>query len=843
MRGRRLVLACYILSGACGLVYEVVWTRRLSLTFGITVFATSTVLAAFMAGLGLGSYLVARRIDRSPNPVRVYALLEVGIGLYALAVPWIFDALEPLYTTVARAAVAFAVLLVPTTMMGGTVPAIGRYLVRHPGSVGWNVGLLYALNTLGAVAGCLAAGFVLVASLGMSGTIALTAAANVALGALLLLAGVGADGAERPAPGAAPAVTSRAVRLAVFVFAASGFSALAYEVVWTRVLVVYVHNTTYAFSVMLAVFLAGLTLGDVLLMRAYDRVRRPLRWLGGVEVLIGLSVIAAAAAYVQVPTQELTPVPHSVQVPARFEGGLLRLEDDVATQLLQGEALRDAPLAGVTSWREALGVMFTRSGLVLLPGALLFGMTFPLVARVVCFAMGTLGRDLGGAYAANTFGAIVGSLAGGFLLVPAFGLRGTLVVLSGLNIALGGLCWVADAQGRRRALVAAATVALVALPAAAIPPHIFFDALQFGALRLVYYYEGVTDTTGVWESTVDGSRIVTYGDMRGTAGTHSDYFNRSQGHLAHLLHPRPTRSLQIGFGVGNTLAAAALHPEVEQLDCAELSPHVRQTAPYFWTNDDVLANPKVHLIVDDGRNYLLRTRERYQVITLEPPDIFTAAVVNLYTEEFYRLAARALTDDGLLCQWIPPGEMSELDVQMLVRAFLDVFPETTLWEEGRPGPLLLIGTKRPLRIDVADLARRVQREPVHADLVRLRYPDAAAILDLFIAGPERTRQWVADVPPVTDDHTFVDFSTPKRLYSGFGLGYFRLRGEEADTFRAHVASTQALYQRLREPVTSLLVSGREAPRYSPARYAASASRQGRSGGSPSAASRVPARTE
>jgi spermidine synthase len=788
VRERLLVLVCFFLSGVCGLVYEVVWMRRLALTFGITVFATSTVLAAFMAGLALGSLLVARRIDQSPNPVRVYAWLEIGIGTYALVVPAMFAGLEPLYVAAAnllegrfllfnlvRALLAFTALLLPTTLMGATVPAIGRYLVERSGAVGWNVGLLYALNTFGAVAGCVAAGFWLVPALGMSRTVLTAAAINIAIGAVLLAARVGDRAptpATRPIPDAAP-VSRRLVWVAGIVFACSGFSALAYEVVWTRVLVVHVHNTTYAFSVMLAVFLAGLALGDALLVPIYDRLRRPLVWLGAVQVAIGLSVVAAAAAYVPLRAERLV----------------------------------------LSSWEGALGTMIWRSGLVLLPGALLFGMTFPLTARVVCREGERVGRALGLTYAANTVGAIGGSLAGGFLLVPVLGLRGTLVLLSGLNIGLGALCWLVATRGAFRVALAAAAVALLVVPWRGVPVNMFSQALNIEPRthRLIYYREGVTDTTGVWESRRDGRRVVTYGDLRGTAGTHTNVPNRIQAHLAHLLHPKPRRSLQICFGVGNTLAAAARHPEVEQLDCVELSPHVRETAAFFWTNDNVLADPRVRLIIDDGRNFLLRNRQLYDVITLEPPDIFTAGVVNLYTEEFYRLADRSLADDGLICQWLPAGEMSELDLRMLVQAFVRVFPETSLWQQGPLGPLLLIGTKAPLSIDVAQLTERMKHPAVRSDLVRVGMPQPSSFFSWFITGPAGTRRWVGDVPAVTDDRTVVDFATPKRVQSGFGFGYFRLRGAEQQALFQHMTELQALYRRLHEPIETVLVRPAASP--------------------------------
>ena len=776
MHERRIVLAAYVLSGAAGLVYQVLWTRLLSLTFGVTVFATSAVLAAFMAGLGLGSWLVGRFIDRRPRPLRIYALLELGIGLYALAVPSILDALSPVYVAIAdrlddrflvfnlaRASLAFVVLLVPTTLMGGTVPAIGRYLVTRHETVGWNVGLLYALNTVGAVLGTLGAGFVLIGSLGLWRTTLVAAAVNVGIG-LALLAG----GRERTAvataaaPSAPTGPRTTAVRVATLVFAVSGFTALAYEVVWTRVLLVHLHNSTYAFSAMLAMFLLGLATGNAILMRAYDRVERPLFWLGTVEVGIGVSVVLAALAY----------------IPLRYLGNPASI-----------------------GWAYALAQMFVRAGLVLLPGAFLFGMTFPLVARVVTLDLGTVGRDLAGAYAANTLGGVLGSLAGGFLLVPALGLRNTLVALAAANVCLGAVCWLVATEDRRRARLAALALGLAVLPAVAIPRTIFFDALESKDLKLIYYLEGVTDTTGVWESRTDGHRIVTYSDMRGTAGTHTDESNRLQAHIAHLMHPNPRRSLQVCFGVGNTLAAAALHPEVERLDCVELSPHVRETAPYFWTNDRVLENPKVRLIVDDGRNFLLRTRERYDVITLEPPDLFTAGVVNLFTEEFYRLAANALEDDGLLCQWIPAPETNEDELRMLVAAFVAVFPETSLWLDGRSvgAPLLLVGSKRPVPVDVDALARRMRNEAVRADLERLRIATPATLAELFVAGPARTRRWLAGAPPITDDRTVVDFSTPKTVYSGFGFGYFKLQGKEAEELARHVREIRAVYERLREP--------------------------------------------
>ena len=802
MNSRLLVLILFFLSGACGLVYEVVWARELSLIFGITIFATSTVLAAYMGGLALGSFLVGRFIDRSPNPLRVYAILEVGIGLLALLTPLAFSFARSIYVPVAnaleghfllfnlvRVLILFLILMVPTTLMGGTVPAIGRFLVERKESVGWNVGLLYALNTFGAVLGVLITGFVLIPEFGLTLTTRLAAAGNVSIGLVLLLWGIGKMAPEgRPAAASLPPVSNlgespvrrrRLVVLVMMVFALSGFAALAYEVVWTRVLVIHVFNTSYAFSLMLAVFLAGLVLGDVLLIRIYDRIEKPVFWLGIVQVGIGISVVGAAAAYM--PLSSVT-----------FE------------------------LLGITSaesFGQSLSLMLLRAALVMFPFTILLGMTFPLVARAVCDDDDTVGRSLGNIYAANTCGSILGSVGAAFVLIPLLGLRGSLLALSALNVLLGALClWAEPLSLRGRVATGVLVAAGLILPSVMVPKTIFFDALEPDYGKLIYYKEGITDTTSVleWKS---GGRTQLYGDRRGTAGTMTDRLNRTSGHLAHLLHPNPRRSLQIGFGVGNTLAAAALHPEVEQLDCAELSDHVRETATYFWTNQGVLDDPKVNLIVDDGRNYLLRTRTRYEVITLEPPNIYTASVVNLYTREFYELASEAMADDGILMQWISVGDVNDAELAQLVRAMVDVFPDVTLWDEGPmaffkapTAYLLVVGSKQPLRIDVGELERRMKGPELRDDLERIDLESPAKLLSLFIAGDQGARRWTADAVAITDDKTVVDYSTAKSVTSGFGLGFFRLEGEARNRWFQRFTEIGRLYQGMREPIDPLLVN-------------------------------------
>ena len=800
MKGSRsLVLLMFFLSGATGLIFEVIWTRQLSLTLGVSVFAASAVLAAYMAGLALGSFLFGGIVDRSRNPVRIYALLEAGIGLCALAVKPALTLIEPFYVAIAplledhflllnltRALLAGLVVLVPATLMGGTVPAMARFLTRNREHIGWNAGLLYGVNTAGGVAGCVIAGFVLIPAAGLSAATWGTASVNLTIAAVILLTVARLPSSEVASPRSVGEVGGPNrrphARIAMFVFALSGFAALGLEVIWSRTLVVHLHNTTYAFTVMLAVFLAGLALGNALLMRFYDRITRPLAWLGVIQVLIGISVVVAAASY-----------------------GSLR---GVSLGLL------DVDVIG--SFGGALALMSLRAALVLLPTTLLLGMTFPLVVRVVCEDLDSLSRDLGGAYAANTCGAILGSLAAAFLLIPLLGVSGALAALAGLSALLGFTCFAALSRpGLSRWGFGAAAVLVAIVPSWLISPSLLFDAFKADSWKLVHYQEGMTDTSGVYEHVTTGERFVTYGDQRGTAGTFTASVGKREGHLAHLLHPSPTRSLQIGFGVGNTLAAAALHPEVEQLDCIELSPHVRETAEYFWTNEEVLDQSKVRLIIDDGRNYLLRTRLKYDVIALDPPEIFTADVVNLYTVEFYRLVSDALTEDGLVLNWLPTYTLGELETQMLVRAVLEVFPHVSLWHQGAAiemgneatNMLLVIGSKKPLSIDLSRLEDRMGRSPVRESLESIKTATPGALFGHFLAGTEGLERWTRDVPAVTDDRTVVDFSTPKLEQAGFGFGVLRVFENLSvlgPSQKSHRLEMFKLFQSLREPIEPLL---------------------------------------
>ncbi len=752
-----VVLLVFFLSGAAALVYEVLWMRWLALIFGVTTYATATVLATFMGGLALGSWVFGRWIDGRGHPLRVYALLEVGIGLYALAVPGIFVGLRPAFVALhdlglsatafalGRALLAAAVLLLPTFLMGGTLPILVRFLVRRREDVGRGSGLLYFANTAGAVAGCLVAGFFLIEAVGLRGATWIAALTNFAVaGVALGIDRLHGEVAE-PAGGEeahAFVVTSPPAhrRLALWCITLSGFASLAYEVLWTRALLRYLYNSTYAFTTMLSTFLAGIALGSALYSVFAGRIRRPLLVFAGLQVGVGVGFATSGLLFADLA--------------------------ELSAALVGGER--------ITSFVDAMQAMFAGSVLILFLPTLFLGASLPLATSICTRSMGTLGQGLGAVYASNTVGAIFGSLGVAFVLIPWLGMQGSLQLLVGLNLVLAWVLGVAAfPQPVRRAVAAVAIGGVAVAVLGVLPDDLFRRTFSGEQGELVFYREGSTDTVGVLELGRGEARqrVIVYDDLRGTAGTPSVGPNHFQGHLPFLLHPgEPRKALHIGFGVGNSLAAVASHEELERVDSVELSPNAIEAAPYFWTNEDVLSNPRVRSIIADGRTFVMTSRESYDLIVMEPPETYTAGVVNLYTREFYEDAADRLAPGGLLVQWLFVGQAEVEHERMLLRAFHDVLPEASLWKQGHRGGLLLVGSKGPFAIDYARLRQRLREGPAQRDLAALPVVDADHLLSFFVLGPAEFAELVRDVPPVTEDRTVVDFSMPRYAGSGYGFG-------------------------------------------------------------------------
>ena len=758
-----IVLGLFFFSGACTLTYEIVWARMLVPVFGTGVYAVSTVLTAFMAGLALGAFYFGRVADRYRNSLRLYAILELGIALFALVFPYILAYLDEVYTLIyrfvgddrylfslVRFLLCFVVLLIPTTMMGATLPALTRSAVRGINQVGWRVGGLYAVNTLGAAAGCFAAAFLLLEHLGVTATTYAAAGANLLIAAVawwLSRTPEGAAEATAPTPAAEsaadigdedrPAVPTTLVLAA---FALSGFAALGYEVVWARVIAMITRSATaQSLSTILVAFLLGIAGGGAVGARLAGRIRNPLSSFAIIELLLALFGLLSISAFGAIPY--LLPTIYSS-----------------------------------VTWGEHVFKLFAVAfGVMLLP-TFLMGLLFPLVGRMHVTRMGSLGRRIGDVYGFNTLGAIFGAFAGGFVLIPALGTQASIVALAALNLVLGLVLLTADRTlSSVRRLVTFGVAGVPILVVALLLPADFLASLfawSEPGSRMPYLHETAEGTVTVHEYR-DGKRLL---KVNGGGEVPTDYASlqtfRLLGNLPMLLHDQPDEVLVIAFGGGISLASAARH-EPQRLDCAEVVPGVIGAAGFFADHNDRIYNrldrPGIELIAEDGRNHVLRTDRRYDVIIGDATHPGTADSWVLYTEEFYRLCRSRLEEGGILCQWLPLHGLSAADFRMILRTFNAVFPHASIWLTREY--TILMGTPGPLRIDVERLRARLAKPAIAEPLALVDLGDPVSFLSSLALAEEALTAFAGagEGATNTDDHPFISFTDRTRARTGRGI--------------------------------------------------------------------------
>jgi spermidine synthase len=827
-----------------GLVYQVVWVRELVLVFGATTFAVSTVLTAFMGGLALGSFYFGRRSERIARPLRLYGFLEICIGIYGLAVPLIFAALPSIYhpiwrwlqlsffaLSIVRFLFAALVLILPTALMGATLPVLSTYYARDSHRIGLRVGSLYSLNTFGAVLGAAVTGFVLIPLLGMHATTATAAAINLALGLVALKvsrveesASTNTDEATaeresepndaRPVPkikkrfvtwlslmaGAyrkarpqrffakrggkkaalavpAPERLSRRQIITVLAgFAVSGFIALAYEVIWSRVLALIIGSSVYAFSIMLTTFLIGLAAGATIASRFVDRIRRSVFAFGLIEVGVGVTSFIGAYLFNDLPY-------YFVQLYRLFGGA---------------------------SFGVLLLMRFLIASMVMILPTLLLGALFPLVVRIISNGevARASGRTVGDAYAANTVGAIVGSFASGFILIPFLGLLGSLRLCAALNFVIATALFLVSyrqpplpataretAKAKKAPRVSASprlriaawagiAVSLVMMAVIGLfePPwdsqimssavyryapqlssksrQELFDFLKSGQGETIYYKEGITATVAVQRQ--NGGRVLKVNGKPEASTTGDMPTQILIGTLPLLARPHTDDVLLIGLGSGVTLGSVEQFP-VKRVTCVELEPAVIEATHYFEdVNNRPLEDPRLRLIANDGRNFIYTTDEKFDVIISEPSNPWLTGVANLFTLEYFKRGAARLKDDGLFSQWLQLYEMAPEDVRTLVATFRAAFPYVYIFR-GAEGDLMLLGSKREQRLDLTVMQAHFDEPKIAADLKRIATLRASDVVSRFYLGPDEVNNLTNGSPINTDNNALIEFNAPRRV--------------------------------------------------------------------------------
>jgi spermidine synthase len=714
----------------------------LGLVFGVTVYAASTVWASFMTGLAIGSIIGGRIGDRVRRPLAWFGAAEVLVGLTALSTPLALDVLARAYVALhpslpksfallilARAVMSFAVLIVPTMLMGATVPLVIRAVLVRTGDLGARVGWLYGANTAGAIAGTLAAGLYLIPAIGIALTFRVAAAANVSVGlvAMVLAWRVGARDIRAGVDDTPVTQVSRGLfvispaarRVVLWVFAVSGAASLALEVVWFRVIPLVSRPTVYTFSLILASVLAGIAAGSWLITFV---IRRDWNWLSVlavIELALSAAVLFSLNALGAVHT-----------IAARIEPLVARV----------APAYLAFPLAAALP--------------SVLPVSLLMGMAFPIGLKLWAGTTSSgehVASKVGTFYGLNLAGAIAGSLVAGFVLLPSLGSRTSLIVIS-LLVFLSGVVLVSISHASRvqRALVVAAATVVFAVGVLLMPdPFDAFIKVRYPDQPLLWKQESVQATVTVHQFAnrrnmyIDGNHQAS--DSGGTV-----QFHRQIAQLPLALHPLATDMLVVGLGGGVTPGAASMH-EAVTVDVVELSNAVARGADFFRNvNYDVVRRPNVRLRVDDGRNFLMLTSKRYDIVTADIIVPMLQGSNNLYSREYFQLVRRALKPGGFAMQW---ACCTEAEHKAILRTFVSVFPNTTLWGDGH----LVLGSIEPLQLREADFVRKLGMPGREAALKELGATTFDELLRLYVAGPDEIRAYLGSGPTLTDDRPLAEY--------------------------------------------------------------------------------------
>jgi spermidine synthase len=740
---KNAVFVLFFASGISGLIYEVVWLRILSRIIGVTAYATAVTLAAFMAGLALGSFIFGRLIDKRNDQLRIFALLQLWVAVVAVVTPIALTGSVGVYKyiseishhnaaaiSITRVIVSFFTLLVPTMLMGGTLPVLTSYLVRQGGLFGKNFSLLYGLNTLGGVCGVVLSGFVTIGAIGEWNTMFTGVSINLVVGSVAFVLHRSrlrfteqADATREVAIEASgnrisvyPDTVRRMVLVAILI---SGFTALAYEVIWTRQLILFLRTSIYAFSGMLAVFLAGVALGSMFMNRFVDRLKTPLVIFGVLELVVGALSIFNLYLFGPLDSTELT-------------------------RLLSPAVL-------------------------VLPLTFLFGAIFPIAS--LCYAKSTdvTGTSVGMLYAFNAVGNVAGSLFAGFLFISLLGSSKTVIMLGLVNIALGlVLLWFEpniSSGYKLRILLIVPLVVWFALRFKGTDP--FLATIERRIAQNANQYEIYHN-----QETVEGtvSSFVRNGTkylcINGCGQTTLCTETKLMAHLPIMLADKPKKMLVICFGMGTTARSACIYDNLN-ITCVELVPEVYKCFRYYHSDaQKVVSRPNIRFVANDGRNFLLLSPDKYDVIIVDPsPPIYSAGTVNLYTREFFTLCKEHLTPGGVMCLWFPGGDRQ--DNLYIHKTFYSVFHNMTAWKGPHDWGFYLLGTLAQTNVNRSKIERAFTNPRLIEDLSE--YDNVCAtssqLLNLFMLRDGDDMDGITKTASIiTDNYPYTEFPLWRYLF-------------------------------------------------------------------------------
>jgi spermidine synthase len=756
LRQKAIVYIIFTASGSAALVYQMIWARWLSLVFGNTATSISIVLGSFMLGLALGSYLVGRQLAKIANPMLLYAYLELGIGIFAIGFPWLSSLVETIFTTtvntntslllslIIRSILAFALLAIPTTLMGATLPLLTDFFRRHPDfTQSWKVGILYAANTFGAALGTLVASFILIETIGVRATTLIASVLNLVIAYLGFRLSKTSSLSSRVQSTESPTennVCDNDKILAVSILTASGAIALASEVLWTRTLEILIGNSTYAFSLIVAIYLLGIAFGSWLTALVVNRLKSLQLWVVGVQVAMGLWLLTAIFLFTHI-------------------GDILKNYGNMPLSMT----------AFLWICSKAVSILF--------PLAFLSGSTFPIATKLMDpYTQEAQGVLIARAYAWNTIGAVIGSLTAGFIIAGSFDYFQAINLLSvgyGLTATIALLLLAKKILTLpRKTRYAAVILSIVSLSLTGVSLFYTKETSRFVSRvnkvnpkwQVAYHQPGLQGITTVLKNPDNPMLDILLINGKGMTIKATD--TKMMAHLPMLAHPNPRKSLVICFGMGTTYRSAVSYGN--QVTVVELVKEVFDAFDYFYTDaKSVRAYPKGRMTVNDGRNYLKLTEERFDVITVDPPPpIDAAGVTNLYSREFLELAKDRLTEGGIMAHWIPfPGPGAGVDdwttFNMLLATFAEVYPYHIMLPGWNKIGMHVLGSMQPIQGSQDYFHQRLEAAPiaVKADLNEL---DQVTLSYFRPTAFEVQKNLILN----TDDHPYLEFNFLRLLQTG-----------------------------------------------------------------------------
>ncbi|HXG37505.1 MAG TPA: fused MFS/spermidine synthase [Bacteroidota bacterium] len=771
-----IIALLFIVSGIAGLMYQIVWFKYLSLFLGNTTYAQTMVLASFMGGLALGAALWGKRADRSKNPLALYAWLELGIGVYCLLYPLLLDLVKSVFIGIVvrsdlpsdsstvlflKLLVSVVTLILPTMLMGGTLPVLVRFISHRIEESGKNVAVLYFLNSFGAVVGSLLGGFFFVPMVGLQATILSAVGINLVVGVVALVlsrARIEEVATEEPQTvEPTESFSDRQIRVAILVAGLSGFASMVYEVAWVRLLMPLLGSTTYSFTLMLVAFISGITLGSWIVSVVISRVKNLIAVLALCQFGVAVSMIISLPLYGRLPYYLWS----AASVLSRTEGSY--------------------PLFLALQFILCFALMFVPT--------IFLGMSLPIASRIASRKIEMLGATVGNVFSVNTLGTVLGSLMAGLVLIPTIGIRHAIEVGVLINLALGLVILAADIRlPKARKLAYAVPVVAVSVVyllsatgwnqtvmlmsifrqiAFNTPPPPTYAAFEREASmkKVLYYREGSSATVAVAEVPTQGrvARAL-YVNGKVDASTHSDLPTQVLlGQYPMMLHPKVNDALVIGLGSGVTVGSILTHP-VRSVDCVEISPEVVDASRFFdHVSNRPLEDARVRVIVDDALAYLKLTGKTYDVIVSEPSNPWIAGVGNLFTREFFQQCKERLNPGGWMVQWFHVYEMGDETFQLVVRTLRETFPHVVMWQSLNKD-MILFASEEPIQLDEARVRAKFDLPSVRQDLQRIAIPDAATLFSLQLLSEETVSQY-ADFGPVnTENLPLLEYWAPRDLF-------------------------------------------------------------------------------